>query len=206
MLNEFDAKAGDWDKNQAHIERSEAVAQALLQKVPLDRKMKALEFGAGTGLLSFLLKDHIRRITLIDNSSEMINTIRKKITDQGINHMHPLRIDLEHEDFPETFDLIYSQMAFHHVEKLELVIRKLILMLNAGGTLVIADLYPEDGSFHGDGFNGHKGFDPDMLSLMLEQAGLEQVQYKQCYTVKKENRKGQFAEYPVFLMKAVKKA
>lgn len=206
MLNEFDAKARDWDKNLMHIERSEAIAEALLQMVPLDRKMKALEFGAGTGLLSFLLKDHIGRITLIDNSTEMINTISSKISDQGINHMHPLRIDLEHEDFPERFDLIFSQMAFHHVEKLELVILKLILMLNAGGTLVIADLYPEDGSFHGDGFNGHKGFDPDVLSLLLEQAGLEQVQHKRCYTVKKVNGEGKSAEYPVFLLKAVKKA
>ncbi|MBN1789708.1 MAG: methyltransferase domain-containing protein [Bacteroidales bacterium] len=206
MLNEFDAKARDWDKNLAHIERSEAIAEALLQMVPLDRNMNALEFGAGTGLLSFLLKDHLSRITLIDNSAEMINTILSKISDQGIHHMHPLRIDLEHEDFPETFDLIFSQMALHHVEKLELVIRKLILMLNVGGTLAIADLYPEDGSFHGDGFHGHKGFDPDILSLLLERTGLEQVQHKRCHTIKKINREGKSAEYPVFLMKALKKA
>jgi 2-polyprenyl-3-methyl-5-hydroxy-6-metoxy-1,4-benzoquinol methylase len=166
--------------------------------------MKALEFGAGTGLMSFLLKDQFKSITLIDNSSEMINMIRLKIKDQAVSHMHPLRIDLEHDDFGDTFDIIYSQMAFHHVVKLDLVISKLIRMLRSPGTLVIADLYPEDGSFHGEGFTGHNGFDPDRLSALLQTEGLEQIRYRKCYTVKKTTATGRYKEYPVFLLKAVK--
>jgi hypothetical protein len=41
-------------------------------------------------------------------------------------------------------------------------------LLKPGGHLAIADLYTEDGSFHGDGFHGHKGFDPAILAAMLE--------------------------------------
>ena len=54
MLNEFDQKAGDWDKNPIHTERSEAIANAMLQRLPVEGGMKVLEYGAGTGLLSFL--------------------------------------------------------------------------------------------------------------------------------------------------------
>jgi hypothetical protein len=47
VLNEFHAKVGNWDKNQVHVERSEAIAEALLQMVPIDNRTTALEFGAG---------------------------------------------------------------------------------------------------------------------------------------------------------------
>ena len=71
-MNEFDSKAREWDMNQMHWERSEAVAQQLIEMVPLSKKMKALEFGAGTGILSFLLHDHLSEIVLMDNSKEMV--------------------------------------------------------------------------------------------------------------------------------------
>ena len=63
--------------------------------------MKALEFGAGTGLLSFLLADRLAEITLMDNSTEMINVIKGKISGQEMHHMKPVLINLEHEDYPE---------------------------------------------------------------------------------------------------------
>ena len=45
--------------------------------------------------------------------------------------------------------------------------QNLVRLLNAGGFLAIADLYEEDGSFHGEGFTGHNGFDPENLSEIL---------------------------------------
>ena len=41
-MSEFDAKARDWDKNQRYIDRSEAVAKAMLQLIPIQDGMKAL--------------------------------------------------------------------------------------------------------------------------------------------------------------------
>ena len=59
-----------------------------------------------------------------------------------------------------SFDLIYTLMVLHHVGDVETIIRKFRGLLNPGGYLAIADLYSEDGSFHGEGFSGHMGFDP----------------------------------------------
>jgi ubiquinone/menaquinone biosynthesis C-methylase UbiE len=72
-MSEFDVKARDWDKDEMHIQRSLAIARGIEKMIPLHSSMKALEYGAGTGILSFILKDRFSEITLMDNSREMIN-------------------------------------------------------------------------------------------------------------------------------------
>ena len=71
-MNEFDIKAAEWDKNPMHWDRSEAISNQIKKLIPLSKQMTALEYGAGTGITSFLLKDHLKEITLMDNSSEMV--------------------------------------------------------------------------------------------------------------------------------------
>ena len=83
-MSEFDAKAGDWDKNPMHWDRSVAIAEEILKIIPLRPYFRAMEFGAGTGILSFLLKDHLKEIMLIDNSAEMIRLTNEKIEASGV--------------------------------------------------------------------------------------------------------------------------
>jgi ubiquinone/menaquinone biosynthesis C-methylase UbiE len=200
-FSEFDGKAREWDNNPVHIERSEAIARSLLSVIPLNKKMHAFEFGAGTGLLSFLLKHHFASITLMDSSVEMINVVRTKIAHQQIPHMIPVHMDLEKENFPGLFDIIYSQMVFHHVANLDTVLEKFLRMLRPGGYIAIADLYPEDGSFHGEGFTGHLGFDVHWLADKLHTLGFTGVSHRQCYRIKRPGPGG-ISEFPVFLMTA----
>jgi len=203
-MNEFDLKAPTWDKNQLHIERSEAIAGALRDMIPLGKSMRALEYGAGTGLLSFLLKDNFPQITLMDNANEMINVIRGKINVQGIRNMKPVMIDLEHENFTGEFEIIYSQMVFHHVENTDIILKKFHDLLTPEGYLAIADLYPEDGSFHGEGFSGHNGFDPEALSMQLTRNNFRDIRHRYCFTIRKVSEQGEIRQYPVFLLIANK--
>ena len=69
-MSEFDARAREWDKNLIHIERSQAIAEELQKMIPIEHSMKALEYGAGTAILSFLLKDKFAEIT--SNNAEML--------------------------------------------------------------------------------------------------------------------------------------
>jgi tRNA (cmo5U34)-methyltransferase len=205
MANEFDHKAKDWDKNPMHNERSEAIAKAIVEHFDLKYLQKGLEFGAGTGLLSFLLKNHFNEITLLDTSAEMVRMIHEKINAQGIKHMRPVQVNLESEDFREgTFDMIYSQLVFHHLTHIDYVLHKFNNMLNKGGYLAIADLYSEDGSFHGEGFNGHPGFNPEQLAVKLKGTGFRNIQYQPCYIITKTTEDGILKHFPVFLLNAVK--
>jgi len=199
-MNEFDAKAREWDKDKMHIDRAEAIASELAQMVPIQPSMKALEYGAGTGLLSFLLKDRFSEITLMDNSSEMIKVCMEKIEYHQTKHIFPICFDLEHKDYEESFNIIYNQMVLHHVVDYESIIGTFFSMLLPEGFLAIADLYPENGSFHGPDIKVHHGFDPEKLSELLQQIGFRSVQYKKCYEVTRESG----VKYPVFLMVAQK--
>lgn len=195
-MSEFDARAREWDKDKMHIDRSVAIAQSLEQMIPLDRSMKVLEYGAGTGLLSFLLQDRFSAITLMDNSREMINVCIEKAEYFKAAHVHPLWFDLEHKPFEEKFDLIYSQMVLHHVNDYEALIDRFYGMLNPGGYLAIADLYTEDGSFHGPDVMIHLGFDPEKLSEIYSDKGFINIDYKTCFEIKRESGRA----YPVFLL------
>ncbi|MDO8927699.1 MAG: class I SAM-dependent methyltransferase, partial [Bacteroidota bacterium] len=194
------ARAREWDKDKMHMDRSLAIAAGLEEMIPLEPRMKALEYGAGTGILSFLLKDRFAEITLMDNSTEMIKVCFEKTEYHKTNHILPICFDLEHKDYDGHFDVIYNQMVLHPVVDYESIIGTFYSLLNPGGYLAIADLYPEDGSFHGPDVQVHLGFDPENLAGIMKQIGFKNINYKTCFEVKRESA----LKYPVFLLVANK--
>ena len=203
-MSEFDVKARDWDKNQRCIDRSVAVAKLLLQSVSVKPGMKALEYGAGTALLSFELKDHFAEIILMDNSREMNQVAKEKIDSQQVRNMKSLFYDLEHEDYDGKFDIIYTQMVMHHVNDVDTMLSKFHALLNPGGYIAIADLYSEDGTFHSAGFSGHPGFNVDVLGDQLKTAGFSDIKHQQVFVIPKTNEQGITKEFPVFFISGVR--
>jgi ubiquinone/menaquinone biosynthesis C-methylase UbiE len=205
-LNEFDIKAADWDKNPMHWDRSEAIANEIKKLIPLTRKMSALEYGAGTGITSFLLKDYLREITLMDNSAEMVKVMIEKIIATNVKNMKALNYDLEHNDYTEgKFDLIFTQMVLHHVHDTESIIKRFSSLLISGGYLAIADLFEEDGSFHGEGFAGPKGFNINVLSQMVQKNGFSDISHKTCFVIDRRISETETKKFDVFLLIAKKR-
>lgn len=204
-MSEFDQKAQDWDKNKMHLERTIAVAGQLQKMVTFKPSMKAMEFGAGTGLLSFYLKDWFSEITLMDSSREMLKMAKKKMETGDHSKFRTLFLNLEMEDYRgDPFDIVYSQMVLHHVRDIDAIIRKFYHLLNPKGILAIADLYQEDGSFHDGNMDVHKGFDPEKLLAILLQQGLHDSKIAPSFVIRKEVSPAIIKEYPVFLMTAYK--
>lgn len=200
-MNEFDIKAAGWDLNPMHWDRSVAIVKELLMQVPVNKNMTALEFGAGTGITSFLLKDHLKEITMLDSSAEMVKVMHEKVKAADTQNLKPLLFDLEEEEWTgEKFDLLITQMVLHHVVDLGNIFSKFYKIINPGGYLAIADLCPEDGSFHGEGFTGHKGFDIDTLADRLRNHGFGNISARKCFEIKKEISKGGFRKFEVFLL------
>jgi ubiquinone/menaquinone biosynthesis C-methylase UbiE len=205
-MNEFDIKAAEWDRNRMHSERAAAVAAAITSQIPLNRNMTAMEFGAGTGLLSFMLSDHLGSVTLLDNSEGMVKVLRGKLSRAGAASMKIVKADLENEDYTdERFDLIYSLMVMHHVNDVEKILGKFSSMIRPGGYIAIADLYSEDSSFHGHGFTGHKGFDAGVLAAKLERHGFREVKHSTVFNIEKMTDGDKRKQFGVFLMTAVRK-
>ncbi len=200
-MNEFDIKANGWDANPMHWERSKAVADDLTNLIPLSTDWSALEYGAGTGLSSFLLKDKLKEITLMDNSAEMVRVTNEKIESAKVKNLKALNFDLEHNDYSGgKFDLIFTQMVLHHVNDVETIIKRFSKLLNPGGYLAIADLIEEDGSFHGEGFNGHMGFNIEKLSALLLNNQFSNITHKTCFVIDRKIAEGLSKKFDVFLL------
>ncbi|MEW5891970.1 MAG: class I SAM-dependent methyltransferase [Pseudomonadota bacterium] len=199
---DFDSKARRWDSNPVFVERARKIAEAIRRRVALDRTMRALDYGCGTGLLSFPLKEALGHITLKDSSAGMLEVLREKIAAQNVSNMTVRQADLTAEPLPEErYDLIYSAMTLHHIPDTAKILRVFHDLLNPGGHLCIADLDQEDGSFHGPEIEVHHGFDRTALAGQLEQAGFADIRFDTVFEIVKESETGSRA-YPVFLLTA----
>lgn len=201
-MSEFDQKAAEWDNNPMHMERSRAVADNIEKQISLHRNMSVLEFGAGTGTTSMFLARRVKDIVMMDSSTEMVKRMNEKIREEGIKNLKALHFDLENDYYSGKFDLIFTQMVLHHVIDTGQILRKFTAMLNPCGYIAIADLYSEDGSFHGNGFTGHAGFDPDELGRMLTENKFVNIYHNKCFTIHKNiDGKGRTA-FDMFLLSA----
>ena len=204
-MNEFDQKALEWDKNKMHLERTIAVAGQMQKMIPFRAGMKAMEFGAGTGLLSLHLKDHFSEITMMDSSEEMLKMASQKVEEGDRSKFKTLFLNLEKEEYTgDPFDIIYSQMVLHHIRDVQSVLKKFYDFLTPGGILAIADLYTEDGSFHEGDPSVHFGFDPGGLSEIMGQLGFTGFNEETCFIIRKAVSPDVTREYPVFLLTATK--
>ena len=198
----FDSKARQWDENPLFRERGLQIAEAIRKAVPLHRHMNALDYGCGTGLLSFPLKDELGTILMADSSSGMLEMVAGKIAAQGVRNMTPVKLDLLVDPPPaQRFDLIVTSMTLHHVPDTDPILRIFHDLLQPGGTLCIVDLDKEDGSFHGPEVDVHHGFDRADLSLRAAQAGFVDIHFQTVFSIAKEHETGT-RDYPVFLMTA----
>jgi tRNA (cmo5U34)-methyltransferase len=203
-MNNFDVAANTWDENPIHMDRSMAIATRMQERLPLTKTLNALEYGAGTGILSFLLQENLGYITMMDSSPGMVKVMENKVDERKAINLKPVCFNLEQEDFFERYDLIFNQMVLHHIHNVQAILEKFYTLLLPGGFLAIADLFPEDGSFHGEGFDGHPGFDPEDLRTKLNTIGFSSIHFEVCYTVKRKKDDGTFSSYPVFLLTASK--
>ncbi|MFW6377258.1 MAG: class I SAM-dependent DNA methyltransferase [bacterium] len=199
-MSDFDKKAKEWDNDPEKLSRAKKVAEGILDVIDIDSSMTAFEYGCGTGLLSFQLKNYFKKIVLADISQGMLNVLNDKIEQREIENMESRYIDLTEDSIPEEkFNIIYTLMTLHHINDLDIVFNKFFNMLKENGYICIADLVKEDGSFHGDNFDGHNGFEKEELEELLEKFGFNTLSYKVVFERKKmvgDKEK----TYPIFLL------
>lgn len=202
----FDEKAKDWDKDPARVERAEIFASEILKFLKNKKSLNALEFGSGTGLVSFSLKDRFQSIKLADNSEGMIDVLKEKIRNENITSMKPLLLDIfKEKDHLSGYDTLYTLLTLHHIKDIGNTFNWFNKVLNPGGYLFIGDLLTEDGTFHyrDPEFDGHKGFDPEELKKQLVFNGFRVVSDSIFYVIERGvNEKT--GKYPLFLIIAQK--
>lgn len=197
-MSSFDDGAREWDTPD-RVKMAGRIVESLVAKVDFKNVASLLDYGAGTGLIGLQLAEKVSSITFMDTSAGMLDVIMEKLCCLNLK-ADVLKIDLlEDMSFDKKFDTIVTSMALHHIPDTVAIINRFANLLNAGGTLAIVDLVSEDGSFHGEGFEGHLGFDLCKLVKICSNAKLTVSYADTIQSIKKGDQR-----YPQFLLVARK--
>ena len=198
-VDHFAHKSKSWDMNSKRVKNAKGIAELIVKNIKLDKSMELMDFGAGTGLLSYFVAPFVKKIVAVDNSPSMLVEFENKC-DEFSCETEVIEKDLSSEALDRNFDGIISSMTIHHLEDTAALLSKLYDMLNDGGFVAIADLDSEDGSFHSDNTGVfHYGFDRHLLAEYAQEAGFKDVTFSLASTINKPH-----ADFTVFLMTAVK--
>ncbi|PFE76007.1 methyltransferase type 12 [Bacillus cereus] len=142
-----------------------------------------MDFGCGTGLVGMNLLHEFTFMLFMDASQNMINQIRKKITDFNIQNVDTLCFDIEKENLTDLHtDYIFMSQVLLHIQDVELILSRLFDVLNDGGHLLIVD-FNKNEKIVSDIV--HNGFIPEELTNIMIQIGYRDIQFKTFYTGKK---------------------
>lgn len=201
----FDERAAAWDTPE-RIQRAEGVADAMVGAVSIGPGTRAIELGAGTGLLGLAIRERVgparlSELLLTDASTGMLEVAEAKVRTRRLTGVRTLRFDVASEPPPAgaPFDLALSLLVLHHVQDTAAALRAIGRLLRPGGWLAISDLDTEDGTFHDPEAEGihHHGFDRAALRQLAEAAGFVDVGLATAGEFEREGR-----TYPLFLLTA----
>jgi len=198
--SEFDQAATTWEEDPARRQRTAEIAAAIAATVPPQPHWDILEYGCGTAALSRILAPRVRSVLAVDASAGMVAEAANLAAKQGLANLAIQRLDLLADPPPpRQFDLAVSVMALHHIADLPALLARLCALLRPGARVALADLMPEDGSFHGNPDIPHAGLDPARLAQMLAAHGLLRPAWHEVHRIAKHGQ-----EYPVFLLTATR--
>lgn len=206
VKRDFNKAAASWDMEPRRLKMAEDVARAIAGEVPLTPEMDALDFGCGTGLLSFNLQPRVRSVTGVDSSRGMLEVFMAKAESQGLANVKARFVDMENGDKLEgSYHLVASSMTFHHIKDTRALLEQLYSVTAPGGHLCVADLDPDNGRFHEDGTGVfHNGFDRAEMCRTFAKAGFGDIRSRTAAEMVKPAPGGGIRSFTIFLVTGMK--
>jgi 2-polyprenyl-3-methyl-5-hydroxy-6-metoxy-1,4-benzoquinol methylase len=197
----FKEKAENYDSDDWAKEIAPAIGSIILSKVPLHDQMRVMDFGAGTGLICSLVAPKVKKVTAVDISRSMLEKLKAKPALH--TKVNTVCQDIMIHPIDETFDLVLSAFAMHHVKDTNQLIKTLAEHMATGSSIALIDLDKEDGSFHSDNSLGvfHCGFDRHALKSILTKHAFEKIDFVTAHQFTWNRKK-----YSAFLVTAIKGA
>ena len=195
----FAGKAKDYDKEVTRVDNVTRIANLILKEIKYQKEFNIMDFGSGTGLLLSKIAPYVNKITAIDISKSMNEILRNKRNTIDCT-IEILELDLSKSIINQKFNGIISSMTVHHVKDTEKLFEKFYNMLDRNGSIAIADLDKENGTFHKEDTGVfHFGFDRDMFVKTAKSVGFKKVKIQTVGYVEKA-----WGKYPVFLLTGYK--
>lgn len=195
----FSKKAKEYDGQKSRTKNVDNIAQSILKQLSFSKEMHIMDFGSGTGLLLSQIAPYVGEITAIDISVSMNSVLQSKMNEIDCK-LQIMELDLTEETLGSKFDSIISSMTIHHIEDTQKLFKKFYSLLKDNGTIAIADLDKEDGSFHTEDTGVfHNGFDRNEFLNTAKKAGFKDLKVQTASVMDKPTGK-----YPIFLLSGKK--
>ncbi len=198
----IDLAAQTWDEKPQRIRLARDIFQSINAAVTITRGMSVMDFGCGTGLLSLQVRELTGAVACADSSRGMLDMLEEKARSAGLSGVVTIHLTSDDgEGLVGSYDLITSSMTFHHVRDVPSLVERLAGHLNPGGTLCVADLDPDGGTFHQDTAGVfHNGFTREGMMDHFSEAGLVDVASTTAAVVEKTDEAGERATFTIFLV------
>ncbi len=178
----FDQIAAHYDTPE-RVRVAKAAADALRSRISGASGRTAIDFGCGTGLIGFELRDCFDAITFVDASQAMVDRVRQTIDAKGIASASAVCADVT-VACPQDLraDSIMAVQVLLHIRDTEALLQCLYGMLHPGGHLLIVD-YDRNESVQSELI--HPGFEQAELRAMLKRVGFAHVESATFYSGEK---------------------
>jgi len=191
----FAHKAKDYEKETRRVDNVKNIANAILKELSFTKDMNIMDFGSGTGLLTAHIAPKVAKITCVDMSKSMNEVLREKKDDYPCE-LEIIELDLSKNTIDKKFDSIISSMTIHHVKDIIELFKKFYIMLEEDGTIALADLETENGTFHTkDTGVFHFGFNQDEFLDIAKKVGFKDLRIEIVSIASKP-----YGDYPIFLL------
>lgn len=204
-VNYFNSIAKEWNRIRVEYFKDELRERAI-NSVDINNKVIA-DLGAGTGFISLEIAKRANIVFSVDSSKNMLGELYKAAKDSNLNNIYP--INSEVEDLPlfdDSIDLIFMNMALHHVENPGKAIKEIFRILKPGGKVIITDVLEHNGQWaREEMFDVWLGFNYDQLINWFEEAYFKNIYVSNTGLVARgESSLGEVIEPGIFMAIAKK--
>lgn len=177
--DKFDSIANSYD-NPERTRIAMVASDAIKEYLGDTRSKSAIDFGCGTGLVGMNLLNEFESLLFMDTSENMLDIVKKKITDVGALNARTLCFDFESSSQPDLrADYIFMAQVLLHIQDYEAVLAKLHAVLNDEGHLLIVDFNKNDKVVSE---LVHNGFDQEQLKALMLKIGFKDIRSKTIYS------------------------
>ena len=122
---QFDKMAMRYDSPE-RIQIATIISEAMRDKITVGERVKAMDFGCGTGLIGLNLHDEFDEWVFVASSKEMLSRVDEKLAALPIK-ARTLQIDLENTTAAqERFSCIVMAQVLLHIQDYQSVLKKLL--------------------------------------------------------------------------------
>lgn len=204
----FDSIAYEWDELRKKYFEDEIRKRAIeLSELNTSEDLIVADVGTGSGFMALEASKYAKAVIGIDVSTEMLRCAKRNVENLKLDNVFFIKGSMEQLpviDF--SFDVVFTNMALHHVENPFKGIMEMYRILKPGGILIITDVMKHNGEWaRFEMYDKWLGFEIDDVENWMKKCKFKEIDVKHSgLYAQAKSSKGEFIKTGIFIAKGIK--